>query len=225
MNVRFRFSSLAGLAPLALAFTLLTLPGCGADKPANKGQRAAKAKRGEPVRILIQDQENRPLATFIRRPNLVRVEYTEEGNPRMLEARLGGTVHRYWDGKVTMGEAARTGEQIRLRSEAGELLWTIILRGERVRINPPPEGAESFWLSRADDTRLRVSRGEATLGRVTLDAAKKRVKIRNSVGDPLWDAPASKVEPWLGVLTLPDLPTVERYLLMMELWVVEGAKG
>lgn len=204
---------LAGL----LALMFLALPACGKKEEATQAERAAKNKDGEPLRVRIQDQENRDLAVFILRPNLARVEYSEDGNPRMLEARLGGSVHRYWDGKTVLAEATRTDNQIRLRSADGKLLWTVVLRGERVRLNPPEEGAESIWLSRADDARLRVSRGEATLGRVTQDAAKKRVKIRDSVGNPLYDAPAARVEHWFGVLSLKDLPWMERYLLAMEL--------
>lgn len=211
------------LLAILLAGALLALPACGKKEAAQaKGRKGAKAKAGEPLRIRIQTSENQDLATFVLRPTLVRVEYSEDGNPRLLEARRGGSVHRYWDGKLVLAEAARTGQQIRLRDSGGQPLWTIVLRGERVRLNPPEEGAEPFWLSRADDARLRVSRGEKTLGRVTLDGNKKRVKLRDGFGNVLFDAPSPKVEHWFGVLTLSDLPWMERYLLAMELLAAGG---
>lgn len=202
-----------------LALAMLLLPGCGKKEKAGEGgrRRAAKAKAGEPLRIRIQNPADQEVATFVLRPKLVRVEYTESGSPRLLESKLNGTTRRYGDGNSVLAEAATTDNQIRVRAADGTLWWTMVLKDGRVRLNPPGEGAEPFWLVKVDDTRMRISRGETTVGRVTLDGAKKRVKIRDGFGNVLFDAPSHQVEPWFGVLTLPDMPIVQRYILMMEL--------
>lgn len=110
--------------------------------------------------------------------------------------------------------------KFKLKDEAGELLWKVKIKPDKIKISDNEEGENAFSIKPKDDG-FKVKRGDTELGKVKFYADEGRIKVKNAAGDEVYRGKASKASAAWGVLLLTDVPEAQRYVLMAEL----GARG
>jgi hypothetical protein len=108
-----------------------------------------------------------------------------------------------------------------VRRPGGELRWRVRFGKHRILVADHPE-LPAFELRQPNDETVRVRyEGGAELGRVVFGRGDPIIQVRGPGGEVLFRARGERRSELYGVLLVPDLDPVERYVLMAELLLRE----
>ncbi len=216
MKIRSISEILLGLLALGLA------TGCGRDTapPPPPPPPAQAEKPAEEV--LIQTGDGQPAAVLRLRSEDVRITITEGDGQRVLVSRLNDRKQRVYNqrgsGKVALVRKNDKDKTFTVRKPDGELLWRVRLRN-RITADDHPD-KPGFELRGPHKGTVRALYRDGTkLGTADFESGGTAVEIRDAQGNVLYRGMGERSSALYGVLLVPDLDPVERYVIMAELLV------
>lgn len=207
------------LAALAVVAALAACGGKEAPPPAAAGEDAVLEK----IQIR-RPEDSRIVATFRLTAEHVTIRFDDDGRDRVLRSRRDGDVkqRRYNErgaGAVALARPNPEAHTLTVRQPKGELRWRVRLGKNRILVEDHPE-LPAFELRQPNDSTVRVRYEEgAELGRVVFGRGNGVTLVRGPEGDVRYQIRSQRRSAIYGVLLVPDLDPVERYVLMAELLI------
>ena len=231
---------LADLAPAGFLTLTLTLPllgaACGRQEKAPPspsppppapaagapaaGAPAAGAPAAEKIHVLTPDDQ--AAVSFLLSATEVRIVFFDGEEKRVLRSdRSQRRNRRYYErgrGPVVLVRSNPKYEAFTVRTLDGELRWRVWL-GKKISIGDPPE-KDAFELRQPQGNVVRAVTREGTdLGKVSFKFQRSQVKVRDPEGNLVYHGKIRHGSAMYGVLLVPGLDPVERYVLMAELFL------
>jgi len=152
----------------------------------------------------------------------VTLRFDDGGRERVLHSRRDddGKHRRYREhggGTVALARPNPEAGTLTVRRQGGELRWRVRFGKHRILAEDHPE-LPAFELRQPNDDTVRVRQVEgAELGRVAFGRDDPLIQVRGPDGEVLYRIRGERHSALYGVLLVPDLDPVERYVLMAEL--------
>ena len=215
MKTRTTSEILLGLLALGLA------AGCGKDTAPPPPPPPAQAEKPA-EEVLIQTPDGEPAAVLRLGSENVRVTITEGGAQRVLRSRLSERRQRTYNeqgsGTVALVRKNDKDKTFTVRKPDGELLWRVRLR-QKITVGDHPE-KPAFELRGPHKRAVRtLYKGGDELGTANFESGGTAVEIRDTQGNVVYRGMGEQTSALYGVLLVPDIDPVERYVIMAELLV------
>jgi hypothetical protein len=133
---------------------------------------------------------------------------TIEGEPK-------GQKRRYRKGTSLVAEVKADGDKVKLKDDAGKLLWKIKLSADKIKISDNEENANAFEIKRKDDG-FKVVRGETEIGKVKRYPEDGRIKVKGADESEKFAGKGGGGAAW-AVLLLDEVPEAERMVIAAEI--------
>lgn len=103
----------------------------------------------------------------------------------------------------------------KLRSPAGDLIWKVKIKAEKIKISDNEENQDPYELKMKDDGRVKVKRNDAEVGKSAFMQSEGKVKITSKKRVLRIE---TKENAWaFGALAIDRIPTQEAYIIFLEL--------
>ena len=133
---------------------------------------------------------------------------TIEGEPK-------GQKRRYRQGDTLVAEVKADGDKVKLKDEAGKLLWKIKISDDKIKISDNEENENPFELKRKDDG-YKVVRGDREIGKVKRYPEDGRIKVKGADESEKFGGKGEGGAAW-AVLLLDEVPEPQRMVIAAEL--------
>ena len=139
---------------------------------------------------------------------------------KTIVGRSKGDKRRYeMDGQL-VAVAKSDGDKIKLKDDAGKLLWKIKLTDDKIKVSDNEENEGAYSLKPKGDD-VKVKKGEDEIGKVKFYADEGRIKVKDGKDAEQFKAKTDKASSMWGVLLMSDIPEAQRFIVMAEI----GARG
>lgn len=148
----------------------------------------------------------------------VVIELGEPSVSRTLVGRLKGTDKRRYElkGSGPIAEVKLSGENFKLKSPDGKLLWKVKISEPKVKISDNEENQRPLEIYYKED-HLKVEDNGAKIGSIHLYAQKNEVKVKDATGKELYNCSTTLMSAMFGPLLTNRIPETERAIIMAEL--------
>jgi len=200
------------LAVCALCAVFVTACSRGAkrEKP-----RPARGDAAEGDWIRIKSPDNKQVAQIKVEGSTTKIEFGStslEG-----EEKEGGKRKYSGTSGTTALEVKPEGDEFKVRTADGKLLWKVKLSPEKIKIANNEDMTDAFSVESKDADRLKVDRNGAEIGRVRLRGERGKIKVEDQGGKVVFDSNYNKLSAAFAVLLMNDIGENERYVIMAEI--------
>lgn len=183
------------------------------DAPLEKAD-AAKASETTSQTVVFERAGGGELAKVVidgGRVTITSAEATLEGEPK-------GQKRRYRQGGTFAAEVKADGNKVKLKDDAGKLLWKIKISDDKIKISDNEENQNPFEIKRKEDG-FKVVRGETDIGKVNRYPEDGRIKVKGADGGERFGGKAGRDGGGaaFAVLLLDDIPEPQRLIIAAEL--------
>ena len=144
----------------------------------------------------------------------VAVEFVVDGQKTSLVGKSSDAAKRkYRAGDAVLFETKWDEDGFKLRSPAGQLLYKIKIKDDKMKVSDNEQNANPFELKSREGDRIKVmAPGEKELGNV------RALTVEDASGKKLFDVSGRAGSAGYGVLLLDAIPPAQRYIILTELF-------
>jgi len=106
-------------------------------------------------------------------------------------------------------------DAFKVRTPSGDLLWKIKLYNDKVKISNNEENQNGYEIKLSDNDKVKLKKGEETVGEAKLKIEKKFVEITSSTKS--YTITTKKISLAYGVLLIDEIPENIQYIIFAEL--------
>lgn len=132
-----------------------------------------------------------------------------------IEGKPDGSKRRYTQGGSLVAVVKSDGDKVKLKDDAGKLLWKIKLSDDKIKISDNEENANAYAIKPKDDG-FKVKRDETDIGKVKLYPDEKRIKVKAADDSEKFAGKGDGSAAW-AVLLLDDVPEPQRMVIAAEI--------
>ncbi len=121
------------------------------------------------------------------------------------------------DSETILFTAKNADNKVKLKSDAGELLWKVKFKGTKVDFNNSEKGPALYTVKISND-EYKVYKGEEFIGKVKSSQENNKVKVKNSSGELLYKCNTEFQSIVFSLLLMNEIPQDQKAALICDLF-------
>ena len=171
--------------------------------------------------IIIESVRDHNIITIETRGDGIRITFPWEQQTRTLIGQTTSKGKRKYtvSGYGLVAEVKPGQNGFKVRDHRGQLLWKVKRLADKTKISEDEEQSNPYELIHRDTGHIKIRRNNTRLGSVRWSNKAGTISVQDATGARLYHTDSPHFSILYGVLLLDDIPALERYIIMAEMWV------